>query len=58
LKPGTREIDKTNKALTHASDAAGYRLVRLYPIQEASGDVKGGTWRPRDSNNPAWTDMN
>jgi len=35
-KPGTREIDKRNKALTHASDASDYRLVYLYPVVKAA----------------------
>jgi hypothetical protein len=32
LKPGTRDIDKSNRNLTHASDAEGYRLVSLFPV--------------------------
>lgn len=32
LKPGTREIDKSNKQLTHPSDADGYRLTYLFPV--------------------------
>jgi hypothetical protein len=32
-KQGTREIDKRNKTLTHASDASDYRLAYLYPVQ-------------------------
>jgi len=44
LKPGTRDIDKTNKKLTHASDADGYRIVSLFPVAatgEASEVVAG-----------------
>ena len=37
LKPGTRDIDKRNRKLTHASDAAGYRLVELFPVESAAG---------------------
>jgi len=36
LKPGTRDIDKTNRQLTHSSDAEGYRLVALFPVHAAS----------------------
>ena len=39
LKPGTRDIDKSNKSLTHASDAAGYRLVMLFPVQSEGGPL-------------------
>jgi hypothetical protein len=35
-KPGTREIDKTNKQRTHASDADDYRWARLFPIEDAA----------------------
>ena len=31
-KQGTRDIDKSNKLLTHASDALGYAIEWLYPI--------------------------
>jgi hypothetical protein len=31
-RPGTREIDKSNKKLTHPSDADGYRIARLFPV--------------------------
>jgi hypothetical protein len=37
LRPGTRDLDKRNKRLTHASDAAGYRLASLYPVQVPGG---------------------
>jgi len=39
LRPGTRDIDKSNKSLTHASDAAGYRLVMLFPVQSEGGPL-------------------
>jgi hypothetical protein len=32
-KPGTRDIDKTNKGLTHYSDADGYRLAAKFAIR-------------------------
>ena len=54
LKPGTRDLDKSNKALTHASDAAGYRLVRLFPVRFGIGHISGGAWRPPHSENPAF----
>ena len=38
-RPGTREIDKRDKSLTHASDAADYRLVRLYPVRTRNRTV-------------------
>jgi len=31
FKPGTRQLDKSNPRLTHASDALGYCIVRLWP---------------------------
>ena len=31
-KEGTREIDKSNKTLTHMSDALGYAVAWLKPI--------------------------
>ena len=31
-KQGTREIDKSNKLLTHMTDAFGYAIEWLYPI--------------------------
>jgi hypothetical protein len=31
-KPGTRDIDKRDKNRTHASDAAGYFIVREYRV--------------------------
>ena len=40
-KPGTRDIDKSNKKLTHASDASDYRLVALYPVTPAGEAVVG-----------------
>lgn len=36
LKAGTHDIDKSNKNLTHYSDADTYRLARLYPVDKAS----------------------
>jgi hypothetical protein len=36
LKPGTRDVDKSNRQLTHASDAEGYRLVALFPVSAAA----------------------
>ncbi|MCP3997513.1 MAG: hypothetical protein GY722_21000 [bacterium] len=30
-KPGTDDLDKRDKRLTHASDADGYRMVKLFP---------------------------
>lgn len=38
-KPGTRDIDKRDRSLTHASDASDYRLVRLYPIRTRNRTV-------------------
>ncbi len=32
-RPGTRDIDKRNKKLTHFSDADGYRLAWLFPVR-------------------------
>ncbi|HEX4823258.1 MAG TPA: hypothetical protein VFV19_03000 [Candidatus Polarisedimenticolaceae bacterium] len=43
-RPGTREIDKRDKSLTHFSDAAGYALWRLG--QSSTGGIRGGQWRP------------
>ena len=37
-KPGTRDIDKSDKTLTHFSDAEGYRLASLFPVV-AAGEV-------------------
>ena len=31
-KQGTRDIDKSNKLLTHMTDAFGYSIEWLYPI--------------------------
>ena len=31
-KQGTRDIDKSNKLLTHMTDALGYAIEWLYPI--------------------------
>ena len=31
-KTGTRELDKTNKLLTHFTDALGYAVEWEYPI--------------------------
>ena len=33
-KQGTREIDKSNKLLTHSSDALGYLTSYLFPINK------------------------
>ena len=33
-KQGTRDIDKSDKSLTHWSDAERYRIARLFPITE------------------------
>ena len=33
FKPGTRRLDKSNGKLTHASDALGYCIHRLWPLQ-------------------------
>lgn len=43
-KPGTRDIDKRDKSRTHASDAADYRLVRLYRSTRTVGKSRP---RPR-----------
>ncbi len=40
-KPGTRDIAKTNTTLTHPSDAEGYRMAWLYPIEEYGPVVVG-----------------
>lgn len=32
LKPGTRELDKSNRHLTHFSDADGYRVETEFPV--------------------------
>jgi len=32
-KPGTRDIDKSDKKRTHFTDADGYRLASLFPVQ-------------------------
>lgn len=31
-RPGTRDLDKSNKKLTHFSDAEGYRITSLHPV--------------------------
>jgi hypothetical protein len=56
VKPGTRDLDKTNKQLTHWSDAEGYRLVRLFPVHGVSSRIRGGAWQPGSgmSENPAY----
>ena len=36
FKPGTRRLDKSNPALTHASDALGYCVVSLWPVHKAN----------------------
>jgi hypothetical protein len=36
LRPGTRDIDKSDKKLTHFSDADGYRIAMEYPIRLAA----------------------
>ena len=33
-KPNTREIDKSNKTLTHLTDALGYSVEWLYPVKK------------------------
>lgn len=33
-KPGTRDLDKSDRRRTHFSDADGYRLVTLYPVEQ------------------------
>lgn len=35
-KPGTRDIDKSDRKRTHASDAAGYFVVTEYPVRSQS----------------------
>jgi len=35
-KEGTRDIDKTNKELTHISDALGYSLVKVFPLHNVN----------------------
>jgi hypothetical protein len=45
-KPGTRDIDKSNRQLTHFSDAEGYRINYLRPIKPKTGmRVAVGTGR-------------
>ena len=39
-REGTREIDKTNKNLTHMSDAIGYAVSREYPVTKPLIGVK------------------
>jgi len=39
FKPGTRRLDKSDPKLTHASDALGYCVNRLWPIK-GSGKIK------------------
>lgn len=54
-KPGTRDLDKTNKSLTHFSDAAGYRLHRLFPVRRPEiSRLRGGLWVPKITSNPAF----
>jgi hypothetical protein len=55
-KPGTRDLDKgKDKNLTHFSDAAGYRLHRLFPVRSTRlTAIRGGLWTPRQSDNPAF----
>ena len=40
-KPGTRDIDKSNKTRTHWTDADGYRMASLYAVNVASRAVVG-----------------
>ena len=40
-KPGTRDIDKSNKRLTHYSDAEGYRIAHLFPMRSAGESAAG-----------------
>jgi len=42
-KPGTRDFDKRDKSLTHFSDADGYRMVELFPVQLPGRVVVGVT---------------
>ena len=35
-KEGTREIDKSNKKLTHMTDAFGYALIKFYPLTKTN----------------------
>lgn len=35
-KDGTREIDKSNKELTHISDALGYSLIKEFPLHNVN----------------------
>ena len=40
-KEGTRDIDKSNKALTHFTDAFGYFIYREFPtIKPTLGSIK------------------
>jgi len=42
-KTGTRDIDKTrDRSLTHFSDAEGYRMAELFPVQRMSVVAVGG----------------
>jgi hypothetical protein len=34
LRAGTHELDKSNRARTHFTDADGYRLARLFPLEK------------------------
>ena len=33
-KPNTREIDKSNKELSHLTDALGYSVIYNYPVSK------------------------
>lgn len=52
LKPGTHELEKKNRSLTHASDADGYRMHRLYPVRSES-TVRSKVVNLREAGNPA-----
>ena len=45
FKPGTRRLNKTDPKLTHASDALGYCVMRLWPLsRRAKVRVKGESY--------------
>lgn len=56
-KPGTREIDKRDKSLTHFSDSDDYRIVWEFPIVTASVAAVGVTVPFSTSNRPTIMDM-
>lgn len=45
IKPGTREIDKSKKQLTHMTDALRYPIARLFPVARQ----KLGGWHEQDA---------